>query len=82
MIVPEQVKKEADWLIDRYDESFDYLGNYEGADFFVYQFPEEVTIGFPYVFQYENGSVLTITGFEALDVIDLFVKDIDEINVE
>lgn len=82
MNVPEQVKNEARGLIEQYGDSFEYLGNYEGADYYVYKFPEDFCTGFPFVFQYENGSVFTITGFEALDTINLFIKDADEVEVE
>lgn len=82
MNVPEEVKHEARWLIEQYGDSFDYLGNYEGADYFVFQFPEDSTTGFPFVFQYGRGAVMTITGFDALDLIHLLVKDVDVVGVE
>ena len=82
MNIPEQVRSEARLLIEQYGESFGYLGNHGGADFFVFEFPEDSSTGFPYVYQYENGSVLTLTGFEALDIINLLVKDVDEVDVE
>lgn len=82
MNIPEQVKNEARQLIEQYGDSFEYLGNYEGADYYVFKFPEDSCTGFPFVFQYENGSVFTITGFEALDTINLLIKDTDEGDVE
>lgn len=82
MKVPEQVKNEARELIEQYGDSFDYLGNYEGADYFVYKFPEDATTGFPFVFRYGDGPVMTISGFDALDLINLLVEDVEEVDVE
>lgn len=82
MNVPEPVKNEARRLIERYGDSFDYLGSHEGADYFVFRFPEDSTTGFPFVFQYGKGPVMTITGFEALELINLLVEDVDEVGVE
>ena len=61
-------------LIEQYGDSFDYLGNHEGADYFLYKFPEDVTTGFPFVFRYGDGPVMTFSDFEALDLINLFIK--------
>ena len=41
MNVPEQVKNEARELIEQYGDSFEYLGNYEGSDVYVFKFPED-----------------------------------------
>ena len=46
-----------------------------GADFYMFVFPEDSNTGFPYVYQLENDEVLEITGFPALDIIGLFVKE-------
>ena len=68
-------KKLGEVPIDMYGPSFDYLGKYEGADFYMFVFPEDSNTGFPYVYQLENDEVLEITGFPALDIIGLFVKE-------
>ena len=69
MDVPVKVQEVAKGLIDMYGPSFDYLGKYEGADFYMFVFPEDSNTGFPY------DEVLEITGFPALDIIGLFVKE-------
>ena len=69
MNIPEQVKNEARWLIEQYGD-------------FLYKFPEDVTTGFPFVFRYGDGPVMTFSDFEALDLINLFIKNFDEIGVE
>lgn len=82
MNVPQEVKNAARDLISQYGDSFDYLGNLEGADYFVYKFSDDAETGFPFVYQYGYGPVLTITGFEALDIINLLVKDVEEVDIE
>lgn len=74
MKVPEQIKAAAKGLIDKFGSNVEYLGNRDGAEFYMFKFPDDAETGFPYVYQFENGEVLTITGFAALDAIDLFVK--------
>ena len=75
MKVPEQIKTAAKGLVDMFGSHFKYLGKHSGADFYMFKFPDDSLTGFPFVYQYENGEVLTITGFAALDIIDLFVKE-------
>lgn len=75
MNIPEKIKVAAKSLIDMYGLSFDYLGKKDGADFYMFKFPDDDCTGFPFVYQYQSGAVLTITGFQALDIIDLFVKE-------
>lgn len=82
MNVPEQVKNEARGLIEQFGDSFKYLGNSEGSDYYMFNFPEDATTGFPFVYQCFDGKVFTITGFEALDVVNSFLKDTDESEVE
>lgn len=48
----------------------------------MYKFPEDVTTGFPFVFRYGDGPVMTFSDFEALDLINLFIKNFDEVGVE
>lgn len=72
--IPQIVKDAARDLIEMYGDAIDYLGKYEGADFYMFKFPEDAETGFPFVYQCENGEVLEITGFHALDVVNLFVK--------
>lgn len=75
MKIPEPVKQAAQGLIDMYGFNIDYLGTYEGADVYMYHFPDDVDTGFPFVYLYDNDNVEEITDFEALDIIRLFVKD-------
>lgn len=82
MNVPEQVKNEARGLIEQFGDSFEYLGNSEGAAYYMFKFPEDSTTGFPFVYQYFDGKVFTITGFDALDIVNSFLKDTDEGEVE
>lgn len=75
MKIPEPVKQAAQGLIDIYGLNIDYLGTYEGAEYYMFVFPEGMKTGYPEVYQYENGEVLTLTGMAALYAIDLFIKE-------
>ena len=72
---PQIVKDAANYLIEMYGDNFDYLGKREGADTYMFKFPEDADTGFPFVYIHKDGKVTEITGFEALDIVCLFVKD-------
>lgn len=82
MKIPEAVKTAAKPLIDRYGLSVDYLGEYKGGQAYIYQFPEDSDTGFPFVYLYKGDTVKEITGFDALDIVNLFVENLDELSVE
>lgn len=82
MEVPAQVKATAQDLINMYGDSFDYLGEYEGAETYLYRFPDDIDTGFPFVYLLKDGKVEEISGFLAFDIIGSFVKNADEIKVE
>lgn len=79
MEAPDIVKKAAKSLIDRYGGTLNYLGEYEGADAFVFQPNEELVIGYPHVYLFKQETVEEITEEPALYIIDLLAKDVDEI---
>ncbi|CCZ99565.1 predicted protein [Alistipes sp. CAG:157] len=74
MEIPKQVQIAAKGLIDMYGYNIDYLGKYEGAEYYMFVFPDDEDSGFPFVYQYKHGKALIITGFAALDIIDLFIE--------
>lgn len=82
MKVPEQIKRAAKSLIDVYGNAFDYLGKYKGKDAFVFRFPDDANTGFPYIYLFKDDKVTEITGFEALDILDLLVENLDVVRVE
>lgn len=52
------------------------LGSKDGVDYYRFRYFEDLDIGFPTVYGYDGGDiVVVVTGFEALDLIGLFVKD-------
>ena len=67
--IPQIVKDAAKDLIEIYGDKFDYLGKFEGADTYVYQFPDVVCTGFPFVYLVKDDKVEAITGFLAVDII-------------
>lgn len=82
MNIPSKIKEAARSLIDAYGLAFDYLGKYKGKDAYLYRFPADVCTGFPFIYLLKDGKVSEITGFEALTILDLCVKDSDVIGVE
>ncbi len=82
MNVPQKVKDAAQSLIDMYGLSFDYLGKYKDKEVYLYNFPEDANTGFPSVYLYKDNKVEEITGFEAMDIVNLFIKDFDKVEVE
>ena len=67
--IPQIVKDAAKDLIEIYGDKFDYLGKYEGADAYVYQFPDGVCTGFPFVYLVKDDKVEEISEFLAVDII-------------
>lgn len=85
MNVPEEVKHEARWLIEQYGDSFDYLGNYEGQEAYLFRFPDDATVGFPFLYLFKDGEAMEVTGPGVFDFIDLYtsgIEDADEVGVE
>ena len=73
--IPDIIKKEADHLVARFGNGLKYLGKRGKVEYYGFSFPEDCDTGFPVVYQYEGGKVLELSGFAALDIIRLFVKD-------
>lgn len=82
MKVPEQIKSAAKSLIDIYGNAFDYLGKYKGKDAFVFRFPDDANTGFPCIYLFKDDKVTEITGFEALDILNLLVENLDVVRAE
>ena len=82
MEVPAQVKEAAKDLVDLYGDTFDYLGKYEGAEAYMYHFPDDSCTGYPFVCLVKNGKVEVVTDSPALYIVGLLVENIDESDVE
>ena len=67
--VPQIVKDAAKYLVDLYGDKFEYLGKYEGADVYVYQFPDGIVTGFPFVYLVKDDKLEEISEFLAVDII-------------
>lgn len=76
--IPIPVLDAAKSLIDMYGENFSYLGMYDGAEAYVYEFPEDSCTGFPFVYLLKDNTVTEVSGYIALHIIDLSVKDASE----
>lgn len=80
--IPQIVKDAAKDLIKAYGGKIDFLGKYEGADAYMFHFPDDSCTGFPFVYIHKDDKLTEITGFEALDIMNLFVENFDESGVE
>ena len=74
--IPKVVMDEAAALVGQYGENIVLLGHKDVWDVYMFQFPEGSLTGFPYIFIYdrEDESIDTVTGFDALDIIAEFEK--------
>lgn len=73
--IPRAVIEPAKSLVEQYGAHFSYLGRYENADAYVYEFPEDSCTGFPFVYLLGDNKVTEVSGGIALDIIDLLIKD-------
>ena len=75
--VPIIVKEAAKQLIERYGDSFRYLGSYKGEEVYQFRFPIHVQTGFPFVFLLnpEKNNVTGKTGYEASNIINELYKN-------
>lgn len=80
--IPQIVKDAARDLIKMYGDAIDYLGKYEGADAYMYHFPDDSCTGYPFVYLVKDGKVDIVTESPALYIIGLFVENVDESDVE
>ena len=60
--VPQIVKDAAHDLIIMYGDTIDYLGKYEGADAYMYHFPEDSCTGYPFVYLVKDGTLFYCMG--------------------
>lgn len=69
--IPQTVLNAAKKLITRYDNRLAFIGKYNGQDVYVFSFPDDVEIGFPFLYLYdkEQQTAFEITGHNALDII-------------
>ena len=69
--IPMPIIEAANALIERYGQNIGYIGRFQGDEVYVFAFPEEVEIGFPFIYIYKGFSekVIEITGARALDII-------------
>lgn len=82
MNIPEQVTSEARGLMNQYGGHLEYLGDADGQKAWLLRLPDDVAIGFPFLYLYKDGEAVEVTGPTVFDFIDLYVKDTDEVEVE
>lgn len=75
MKIPAKISEAARELIAMYGENLAYLGEHDGSAVYQFKFPDDVDTGFPILYLLKDDKVTEVSGFEALKIIGLFVKD-------
>lgn len=73
--IPTQVTKAAAELIEAYGDSIAYIGEYDGHDVYVYEFPKDSSTGYPFVYLFKDGVATEISEDIALHIINSTVKN-------
>ena len=70
--IPKVVLEDAKQLVQLYGENIIKIGSENIWDIYMFQFPENSLTGYPILFMHDTktDSVIMITNFEALDVIN------------
>lgn len=79
--IPQIVKDVARGLIKMYGDAIDYLGKYEGVDAYMYHFPDDSCTGYPFVYLVKDGKVDIVTESPALEIVGVFVENVDETDI-
>ena len=77
MNIPAKVKEAAQELIAMYGSHLKHLGKSDGADFYMFKFPDDEDTGFPVVYILKDDKVDVVTDTPALYIIELLVEDVD-----
>lgn len=74
MEVPQAVIKAAKGLVKMFGPSFEYLGEHNGSDVFMFAFPDGTFTCEPYLFLYskQSQSATQIAGGAAVELLSLF----------
>ena len=77
-IIPKSVLQEAKSLIELFGNNFKYLGELWGCSVYMFVLPEQQVTGYPFVFMYDHDDETAdkITGFEAVDILGEFIKEL------
>lgn len=70
--VPSEVLKAAKSFVEWFGVHFKYIGRYEESEVYMYQFPETMLTGFPYLFLLnpETRVVTKVTGPDVFKIFD------------
>ncbi|WP_103915128.1 hypothetical protein [Xylanibacter ruminicola] len=82
MNIPNVVEKAASHLTKQFDCGVRCMGKYKGKEAYIANLPDDVTIGFPEVYLYKDGKVEVVGVPLSFDIIDAFVEDVNELDVE
>ena len=73
--IPEQIVNAAQELVNRFGNKLAFIGKQGDNSVYQFRFPKDLDTGFPFIYIMEGDTVISKTGFEALDIIKSLVKD-------
>ena len=72
-MIPQKVKTEFRTLSAMYGEhNIVHIGTRKCTEYFLFKFPDNTETGFPNVIAYKNGEIMSITGFDAINIVASF----------
>ncbi len=82
MDIPAKVREAAQPLLEMYGGRVEHLGEYQGADAFYYNFPDDVTAGHSPVYFYEDGKIDVLYGDVAYAVMLSCIENVDIVDIK
>ena len=80
MGIPQQIIDRAGHFIEEYGNRLEYLGDHEGQKAWLFRFPDDAAIGFPFLYLFKDGKAEELTGPMVFGFIDLYASDVEDVN--
>ena len=79
---PKEILTEAKHLIDVYGNRLKYIGEANGQKAWLFMFPDDVTVGFPFLYLLVKGKALEVTGPSVFDFLDLYAENLEALGIK
>ena len=70
--IPKIVQEEFRSLIEMFGNNVHLLGERDGVEFYIYDFSDDVDVGFPLIVSIFNGKITRVEGFDAVRLVASF----------
>lgn len=70
--IPKIVQEEFRTLIEMFGNNVHLLGERDGVEFYIYDFSDDVDVGFPLIVSIFNGKITRVEGFDAVRLVASF----------